>query len=536
MNRTLLVLLIICLVAVSVRLYPAAISGLPFSTDAWPLIKNTELLIANTPTSITNPVFDGYNNYWPGIQLFGAMFAQVMALSVADALAWGVPFAAALAIPIFFMLVRKVTQNSKIAAVAALLLATVFPYALFTAGVTKETFASPIFFTLIVLFLLKPPNWKTTLLFVLTSLALVFSHHFTAFLAVAVLWGLCLALLTAKKSSNPQLITKPRILYAAMLSGIAVLYLAMFAYPGMNLTLTSSDLLSVGAYEVLLVALAVYAVYSAKGHTIKTTFLQSALGFALLILAILVITQKSLTPGAPTFPLYYLLYFVPFLLGVPLIIFGFQHLHQRQTSLLLPFFWIIVVSAFTCYAVFSSSADGVGLTYRSVNFILPPFVLLVAIGVAGFVSYTQGRRRRILGAVAVGLCLCMVAVGVYSEYASVVLEEPYFGYFWRYNPPEYQASTWIATGQGNQTMTGDYKVSYLLGEYFDQKVSITSCLEFLDSDGVPPDLIYIYRQMYKNGFVFGSGTPVTLPQNWTSKLSDYNTIYTNSEVTIYANH
>jgi len=302
----------------------------------------------------------------------------------------------------------------------------------------------------------------------------------------------------------------------------------------MNLTFTSSDLLSLGAYEVLLVALSVYAVNSAKGHSIKITLLQSCLGFALLALTILVTTQKSFTPGAPTFPFYYFLYFVPFLLGVPLIIFGFQHLHQRQTSLLLPFFWIIVISAFACYAVFSSSADGVGLTYRSMNFILPPFVLLVAIGIAELVSNKHGRSHRIMGAVAVGLCLCMVSVGIYSEYASVVLEEPYFGYFWRYKPQEYQASAWIATGQGNQTMAGDYKVSYLLGEYFQKEVSVTGGLKFLDSDGAPPDLIYIYRQMYKNGFVFGSGTPVTLPQNWTSKLSDFNKVYVNSEVTVYA--
>ena len=268
MNRALLALFAICLVAVSIRLYPTIISGLPFSTDAWPLIRNTELLIANTPTPITDSVFDGYNNYWPGIQLFGAVIAQVMALPVADAMAWGVPFAAALTIPIFFMLARKLTQNTKTATVAALLLATAFPYALFTAGVTKETFASPLFFTLILLFLLKP-NWKTTLLFMLTSFTLVLSHNFTAFLAVVTLWGLCLALVTAKKSSSTQLEAQPRMLYAVVLSGLAVLYLVLFAYPAMNVALTVSDLLSVGAYEVLLVALAVYAVYSAKGHSAK---------------------------------------------------------------------------------------------------------------------------------------------------------------------------------------------------------------------------------------------------------------------------
>lgn len=534
MNKTLLAIGVICLVAVSVRLYPVAISGLPFSTDAWPLIRNTELLVANTPTLLNSSLFDGYNNYWPGIQFFGAVFAQVTALSVADALAWSVPFAAALAILIFFVLARRITRSTHVAAVAALLLATAFPYALFAAGVTKETYASPIFITLILLFLLKP-DWKTTLLFALTSCTLVLSHHFTAFLAVAVLWGLCLALFAVKKSSNQQQHSaRPRLLCTVGLSSLAVLYLVLFAYPAMNVTLTVSDLLSAGAYEVLLVALSVYAVYTAKGHSARKTIIQCTLGFTLLSLVALIITQTSLSPGAPTLPLYYFFYFLPYLLGVPLVVFSLRGLYQRRSPLLLPFFWVIMIAAFTCYAVFSSSADGVGLTYRSVNFILPPFMILVAIGVSGLVKGRSGFNRKIMAAAATILCLCMVSVGIYSEYASFVQEEPYFGYFWRYEPPEYQASSWISSGQDNQTVAGDYKVSYLLEGYFNVSVSVSDGLKYLDSDGTPPDLIYVYRQMYRNGYVFGSGIPISLPQNWTAKLSDYNIIYANMEVSVYA--
>jgi len=534
MNKTMLALGVICLVAVAVRLYPTVVSGLPFSVDAWPLIRNTELLLQNTPTSITGLMFDGYNNYWPGCQLFGAVFSQVTSLPVADAMAWGIPFAAALAIPIFFILVRKITQNTTTAAIAALLLATAFPYALFTAGVTKETYASPLLFTVIMMFLFKP-SLKTMLLFGLVSFALVFSHHFTAFLAVAVLWGLCIALATAKKSFSSQHAAQLHLPYAVVLSGCAVLYLLLFAYPGMSFVFSGSDLISVGAYEFLLVALAVYAVYIAKGHKIRKTVLLCAAGFASQALIMTVITHTSLSPGAPTLPLYYFLYALPFLLGVPLIMFGFQNLYQRRSSLLLPFFWVVMIAAFICYAVFSCSAEGIGLAYRSMNFILAPFVFLVSIGVAELVGNRQGCNRRLLGAVAVGVCVCMVTVGVYSGYASVMLEEAYFGYFWRYEPQEYQASAWLSTCQGNRTVASDYKVYYLLDEYFGKRVSITDGLDYFDGDGASPELIYIYRQMYRNGYVFGSGTPVALPQNWTAKLSDYNQVYSNIEVSVYAN-
>jgi hypothetical protein len=535
MNKTIAALAVICFVALAVRLYPSVISGLPFSVDAWPLISNTELLIKNTPLPITSLLFDGYNNFWPGSQLFGAVLAEVSALSVVDALGWGLPITAALAIPLFFLVVRKITQNTSTALVAALLLATAFPYALFTAGATKETYAAPLFMTLILLFLLKP-SWKTAGLFSIASLALLLSHHLTAFLAVAVLWGLCIALVTSRKTPNQQIPPlKSSVLFAGFFFVLTMFYFGLFAYPALNVSLTISDWLSVGAYGVILVSLAVYSVYVAKGHAIKKTILMCTSGFTLLLLVLLLITNTALLPTAPTLPIHYFVYAVPFLLGVPLIIYGFNDLHQRRSSLLFPFFWIIMVAAFTCYSVFANPLGGLGLAYRSVNFVLPPFVFLVAFGLCGLVGNHRGLNRKVLGAVAVGLCLCMVSVNVYSEYAAVVLEEPYFGYFWRYEPSEYQASAWIADSGNNHTVAGDFKVQYLLDQYFAQNVSILGGLEFLESDGSPPDVVYVYGQMYRNGYVLYSGTPVALPQNWTAKLVDFNQIYSNNEVTLYAN-
>src|SRR5665648_53429 len=132
-----LFILIPLLIALTLRLYPTLISGMPFSTDAWPLIRNTELLIQNTPIPLSSNIFDGYNNFWPAIQLFGAILSIITTLPAITSMALGIPIAAALTIPIFYLLVKKITQNNTISLIAATLLATAFPYALFTAGVTK---------------------------------------------------------------------------------------------------------------------------------------------------------------------------------------------------------------------------------------------------------------------------------------------------------------------------------------------------------------------------------------------------------------
>ncbi|MEM4576223.1 MAG: hypothetical protein QW701_02030 [Candidatus Nezhaarchaeales archaeon] len=66
-------------------------SGLPFSTDAWPLIRNTELLLENTPVSLSHEVFDGYNNYWPASSIFGAVFSLISGLSPMVAMSMSIP-------------------------------------------------------------------------------------------------------------------------------------------------------------------------------------------------------------------------------------------------------------------------------------------------------------------------------------------------------------------------------------------------------------------------------------------------------------
>ncbi|MGI0078280.1 MAG: hypothetical protein ACRECH_01505 [Nitrososphaerales archaeon] len=69
-------------VAVVLRLYPYFLSGVPWGTDAWPLIRNTNEMLANSPTSLGgNPIFDSYNIYWPAVSLFGALASLIFGVT-----------------------------------------------------------------------------------------------------------------------------------------------------------------------------------------------------------------------------------------------------------------------------------------------------------------------------------------------------------------------------------------------------------------------------------------------------------------------
>ena len=525
-----LYIIIPLLIAFTLRLYPTLISGMPFSTDAWPLIRNTELLLQNTPIPLNSNIFDGYNNFWPASQLFGAILSQITTLPPITAMALGIPIAAALTIPIFYLLVKKITQNNTTSLIASILLAAAFPFTFYAAGVTKEAFASPIYISLILIFILKH-NWKTTLLFCVASVALVLTHHLTAFFAVGIISSLSIASFISKKSKDEKgNSNQSNILFNAILISITTIYFLLFASPGFMLTITLNILLSVGAYLIFVIALALGLVYFTRKFSRKRAFFYWAIG------SLLSIEFMFMTINICTLPGVHWLYALPMIIGLPIVIFALYELYQKNPVLIVPLFWLVPVIAFTGFTVFANPPDASALAWRSMNFILPPLIILIAIGVHKlYIASKHIKIQRIAKCITILIILSIVTINTYGLYATVSEQSPYLGYFWLYYPSEYKASNWIAININNQTVAGDAKVDYLLHQYFNETVSTTTGLRFLEGNGSEPEILYIYNQMYGNGkgYVLG-GIPIILPANWTDKLADYNVVYANSEVTIYA--
>ena len=175
----------------------------------------------------------------PANSIFSAILSEVTGAASLNSMAIGIPIVGALAIPIFYVLVNRLTKNSKISLIASILLATAFPYTLFSAGITKETFASPIYMLLIFLFLLKHDR-KTTVLFSVVSVALVLSHQLTSFLTIAALSVLTVGLYVNKSNREQNLNSyKSNILLLGILSTIAGVYFGFLATPALIVTLTA---------------------------------------------------------------------------------------------------------------------------------------------------------------------------------------------------------------------------------------------------------------------------------------------------------
>jgi hypothetical protein len=74
-----------------VRLYPTLLSGLPFSTDAWSPIRNTELILKHTPVKLDSGILDNYNCYWPANSIFGASISIITGMKPMDAMRIFIP-------------------------------------------------------------------------------------------------------------------------------------------------------------------------------------------------------------------------------------------------------------------------------------------------------------------------------------------------------------------------------------------------------------------------------------------------------------
>lgn len=530
----------ILLAALSLRLYPTLTSGQPFSTDAWSPIKNAELLMVHTPVSLDDAMFDGYNNHWPANSLFGVVFSQVIGVELKQAMALVFPVIGAMAILIFFALVERLF-NATISLIASAFFATAFTHVLFTAGVTKETYANPLYLLLILIFLHPTLGGRRqTFLFAVTSIALALTHHLTPLITIAILSSIAIGHFVGNMKKGLSLY-KSDFLLVAVLTAVTTLYYLFYGQAGFKLSLTPIDWLSAASYQLVAFFLATYFTFKPSLHSRVRTLFTFSVAIILPLLFMVLATKTPLVSGAPILPSRYLLYAAPSVMASPLIILGYGRMKslpgERHAAAV---FWLATILGLEGYAVFGNSDFGLTLLSRGVNFLWPPVAIVCAVGL--YRLYTTARkpygRKLVAGLAATVTILTVVtitSVNAYSVYAAVSLEERYMLYFFLYTSHEYEAGAWVTAANNNRTVAGDVKVSYLLGDYFNVKVDVLQGLRYLTGEcGLKPQILLTYESMMGNGYVLYGGYIADLPENWTGKASQLNQVYSNGVVGIYA--
>jgi asparagine N-glycosylation enzyme membrane subunit Stt3 len=521
------------LTATLLRLYPYLVSGLPFAIDAWAPIKNTELLLQHTPINLDNQIFDGYNNYWPANSLFGAVVSETTGLPSIQAMAIFLPITGATTILIFYALIKRI-YNPQIAFTASLIFAVAFTHAFFTAGVTKETYANPLYILLLLIFLhQKITKPKQILLFTITSTTLALTHHLTAIITIAILTSIALArLIKTIKKGLPT--NKSDFILLAILTTITVFYLSLYAHKGFRLTLTPSDWLSIGSYQILTFTIALYLISKPSKNTQKTIIIISlgALTFGFVFTLLLI--KKPFISELPVMPDRYLIYDSPYIIIPPLITLGYSYKKQHN-SLIVPLFWLAVAAALESYAIFANSPLSILFANRALNFLHPPMAILAALGLYRlYKTNIKQPTKKLAKASTIATILFIAILNIYSLYAAISLQERYLGYSCLYQKPEFSAGKWLTTTTNEQTITGDWKITHLLKDYFHLKTDHLKALLYLHGKTQSkPQILFIHNQMIKNGYLI-SYQVLNLPENWQEKTTQLHQIYSNGLVNLYA--
>lgn len=448
-------------------------------------------------------------------------------------MAIGIPLTSTLAIIIFYELTKKITKNQKTALIASTILATIYPFAWFTAGVTKETFAISLMLLTILIFL-EPKSNKKIGLFVLATITLLLSHHITTAVTLLTLTSITFALFITKNQKAKQF-DKTKLICLIILAISAALYYILFAAQGLQLNFELSDWFSLIAYQIIAFSFAISftSIIPRLSKLIKRIIYTAAIGTVLLI--IFVSTHTALLVGSPELPTHYTIYLIPLLLLTPLIILGTFTLRGKQlSSYTIVIFWFTPIFALETYAIFGNSPLGIILAIRALNFLAAPVAILCAIAFTKLYEKTRTTKtKKALQTGITAFLIIIISLNMYNIYASISKQEQQLGYQWVNNKQEFNAASWLNETK-TQTVASDGKFSYLLKGYFNITVDVKKAFQYLNEETPnPPKILLTYKQMQTNGYSMPTGYSLELPSNWTQKISNLNKVYSNGQVNIH---
>jgi hypothetical protein len=517
-RRKLLLLLLPLIIAVTLRIYPYLVTGAPWGVDSWTLMRNSNLLLSNSPTQLVgNPTFDTYNICWPAVSVFGAVGSLVFGVSPVNLMPFLIPLVGSLTTLFLFVVVRKLTGNFLLASVASILFAAASFDAIFTASVTKETFALPLFMIGILL-LLKKVKLPNLVVFSFVSLGLIMSHFalaFILFLLAAEVSIVPLLIRTRGEMLQPEKLFYPTIMGVV---GLAYFFLYLNAKP-VGISFSLGDGLSLFAFLTLLAGFQVgFQQGSGQKNSSKRwviPVIAIVIAFALLVVG----TRTAILPFAPTLTGDLVVEAAPYFAVAMLAALGFLFLKKSENrSYTFMSLWLGVILVLVAFGVFGST-QGFGIIYRLFTFLFMPLAVFASFGLIRFVKGGSRIRHATKISFAVAFLFVIVFALSFQSYSAVVENNNFLGGEWGFKPSDLSASSWVnATLPTNTTFLGDSHV-YGLFAYFGIKPNINYGYAYLTGVSVwNGEPLFTYDLMSKNGYdIIAYGEP--LPADWSTKLN-----------------
>lgn len=511
--------------ALSARLMPTAVSGMPFLTDSWPLIRGAEVLAMRSPVSLSDDsLFDGYNNYWPGVMLYGSVASLLTGLEVLDLMRLHVPLAAGLSTIVVAAVVSRLSRCRLTGAVAALFYALALTHAGFTAGVAKESYASTLYMALVLLAIF-PRSGNSFAAATMTAIGITLSHHLTTFMTlVALVSMMVLCSVSSLRGCRPPVRVEPAVV--AVLLVCAALYHKLYALRGFPEPPSVTEALNVVAYLAVSVALFVIATPRCMSHGEHppNSALRSLAVPIIIVVTALVLAFRGSIPCVPPPSVRYGTYALPLVAISLLATVGWRD-NVRDLGVAVVPGWLAGLTGVELYAVFSEAYAADVLAYRTFNFMVPCIAGLAASSITRTIK--RGSRAARLAAM---ILLALPFTTLHAMYEIATSKDPY-NYYHTYDRRELDAAH-FAAAYYDGVVAGDAKASYMF-RYFAMSCDLATAYSYLSSGGQVSGVLYVYKDMLTKGFVLPCH-PTPLPDESLRRLYALNVVYDNGRAMLFA--
>ena len=415
-----------------------------------------------------------------------------------------VPVAGALSVVILAALVKRLTNSSRVAYASALMLSIFFNNVMMCGGVIKECYACPIALTLLLTSLVSKGSSKPSLwsMVISLSIALSLSHHLTLLLTLMVFGG-WVSLELFNHLIRGSSINASIIYLAIALALIGYSYNSLYAWRGLKLTLSEDLITSLISYYVFFVATALYlwvrgskASRALLGAAALTTLVAPP---ALTYLA----STKGLHPflmGSINIPPSFTIYSISYSVLGALAILGYGISEGRKKSVGYMILWLSSILSFEVYALIAEPPMAVDLTYRTLDFLTIPLIILASLPLK-----KPGLRKAASAGVAVFLAINSLMI-----YSTVTGVETHLGHFWMYGFRDLELASVINSSIKNRLVYGDVRTAFLYGGLYRIRVDSSGALSVLESRGNLSGALIVYGGLLKDGFVGGSGNLIRL--------------------------
>lgn len=538
-KRTLLWLLP-TLAGVLLTLYPYLLTRVPYGTDQWGELRNANEILARSPVALgVAPQFDSYNIFWPGVSMLEVVFSLTLHTIPINSIPLVVATSSFLTTTAFYLIVEKLSKSSTAASISSLLLVSASFYIISGASASKQTLAFSFFMFGIFLAIFNSKfDWRTFLLFGITSLALAITHHVTMFILLSVLLsiGIVYAALRIRfsefRTSNPTSL----VLISA---SVTLVYFAVYAstgWYGLKLPIDAGTVMTALSFGAVAIAPVVYYSLSRPRRLVPVEEMIILVGG---IAVFLIGTETHVIPLAPVLPSVIIIFAIPYFVVGFLSLLGHRIMQARMSRSNFAFIasWVGAIVGLEGFAIFSGITGSVVFVYRLFIFLYPGLAALAGIALASIFLLRKNGGNLLKPLIAL-VVLVIAGFGVYTSYSGVVGGNNILGGHWSYQSSDMSGESWTSAHIASGVLSGDTTIFYLFNNYGQINMSSSSLgvyayLAGLTSSG-KPKLLATYSLMSQDGFVTSTGYGLPLPGNWYGKLENSTSVvYSNGNIVLW---